>query len=185
MKESEDGHDGIFVVFEGIDGAGTTTQATRYSSYLRDKRRMVHLTREPSPGPIGSVIRMVLSQRLLLPPTLHAETMALLFAADRIDHDQAEIAPHLRDGAVVLSDRYDLSSLAYQSATADAENLESTISWIRELNRYALRPEVFVILDVSPSVAAARRQARGGPSSSSMTPSFRRSWPKLIGRASR
>lgn len=152
---------GTFIVFEGIDGAGTTTQAERYAEYLRAQSRVVHGTREPSAGPIGSMIRMVLNQRLLLPPGRHAATMALLFAADRLDHLQAEIEPHLADGDVVISDRFDLSSLAYQSATSD-ENAETTVEWIRELNRFALRPSVTVVLDVTPEVAAARRAARGG-----------------------
>lgn len=162
MAEHEHGHDGVFVVFEGIDGAGTTTQAERYAGYLRGKHRHVHVTREPSQGPIGSLIRMVLSQRLLLPPQNHSETMALLFAADRIDHDQVEIVPHLQDGAAVLSDRYDLSSLAYQSATTQDEDVQATIAWIRELNRHALRPKATVVIDVDPAVAAKRRRARGG-----------------------
>jgi len=162
MAEQGEGQDGVFVVFEGIDGAGTTTQAERYARYLRGKHRLVHVTREPSPGPIGSLIRMVLSQRLLLPPKQHAETMALLFAADRIDHDQVEIVPHMQGGAVVLSDRYDLSSLAYQSATTEEDDVEATIAWIRELNRHALRPEATLVIDVSPSVATARREERGG-----------------------
>jgi dTMP kinase len=112
--------------------------------------------------------------------------MALLFAADRLDHVASEIAPHLRDGYVVLSDRYDLSSLAYQSITADHDggrppkppgpaghdggrpgpagqrDPAAIVTWIRELNRFARRPDVTVVLDVSPSVAAARRRARGG-----------------------
>lgn len=153
---------GIFIVFEGIDGAGTTTQAERYAEHLRAKRRLVHGTREPSTGPIGSLIRMVLNQRLLLPPGEHATTMALLFAADRLDHLQAEIEPHLSDGAVVISDRFDLSSLAYQSATA-TEQAATTVEWIRECNRHATRPDATIVLDVSPEVAAARRAARGGP----------------------
>lgn len=154
-------HDGVFVVFEGIDGAGTTTQSERYSAHLRGKRRIVHVTHEPSGGPVGSLIRLILTHRLTFPTTRHAETMALLFAADRLDHAEAEVAPHLRDGTVVVSDRYDLSSLAYQSATTDGDAAEM-VAWIRALNRYALRPDVTVVLDVSAEVAAARVRNRGG-----------------------
>ena len=164
-----DGHDGVFVVFEGIDGAGTTTQVERYASYLRSHRRLVHVTREPSAGPVGSLIRLVLTQRLSFPTFRQAEIMALLFAADRLDHAEAEIQPHLRDGSVVISDRYDLSSLAYQSATSLApqedpspSNPSNVVPWIREMNRHALRPDVTVVLDVSPKVADQRRRARGG-----------------------
>lgn len=159
-----DGHDGVFVVFEGIDGAGTTTQAERYAGYLRNRKRMVRVTREPSGGPIGSLIRLVLTQRLSFPAANNAETMALLFAADRLDHVEVDIAPHLRDGSVVISDRYDLSSLAYQSATTlgGEAAAQQVVDWIRELNRHATRPDVTVVLDVSPEVAANRRRVRGG-----------------------
>lgn len=159
----EEGHDGLLVVFEGIDGSGTTTQAERYAAHLRRKRRLVHVTREPSGGPVGTLIRLILTHRLNLPTAKHAETMALLFAADRLDHVEAEIAPHLRDGYVVISDRYDLSSLAYQSATA-SEDPAGLVPWIRQLNRFARRPDVTVVLDVDPDVAAQRRRGRGGAS---------------------
>jgi dTMP kinase len=154
--------DGLFVVLEGIDGAGTTTQAARWAAHLRAKRRLVHVTREPSMGPIGSQIRLVLSHRVTLPSTYQAETMALLFAADRLDHLASEVEPYLRDGYVVLSDRYDLSSLAYQSITGKEVEAARMVAWIRELNRAARRPDVTVVLDVSPEVADARRRARGG-----------------------
>jgi dTMP kinase len=155
--------DGVFVVLEGIDGAGTTTQAQRWAAHLRSQRRAVHVTREPSSGPVGSQIRLVLSQRIALPARHQAEVMALLFAADRLDHVASEVEPFLRDGYVVLSDRYDLSSLAYQSITAGDHDPARMVAWIRELNRAARRPDVTVVLDVSPDVAAARRRARGGP----------------------
>jgi dTMP kinase len=162
-------NDGVFVVLEGIDGSGTTTQAERWAAHLRSQRRLVHVTREPSAGPIGAQIRLVLTHRIALPATHQAEVMALLFAADRLDHVASEIEPHLRDGYVVLSDRYDMSSLAYQSITAHdvpshppGHDPAAVIAWIRELNRFARRPDVTVVLDVSPEVAAARRHARGG-----------------------
>lgn len=151
---------GVLVVFEGIDGAGTTTQAERYASRLRERRRMVHVTREPSTGPIGSMIRLALTRRIAFPSPRQAEMMALLFAADRIDHVEAEIEPFLRDGYVVLSDRYDLSSLTYQSATSASG--DESLAWIRTLNKFARRPDITVVVDVSPEVAAKRRRERGG-----------------------
>jgi dTMP kinase len=162
MHEVAEASGGVFVVLEGIDGSGTTTQAERWSAHLRGRGQVVHLTREPSGGPIGAQIRLVLTQRIALPATHQAEVMALLFAADRLDHVASEIEPHLRDGHVVLSDRYDLSSLAYQSITAGERDPALVLGWIRELNRFARRPDVTVVLDVSPGVAAARRRARGG-----------------------
>ncbi|WP_437591004.1 dTMP kinase [Sorangium sp. So ce1000] len=155
---------GAFVVFEGIDGAGTSTQAERYAAHLRAARRLVHVTREPSAGPVGALLRQVLTHRISLPSARQAEIMALLFAADRLDHLGAEIEPLLRDGYVVISDRYDLSSLAYQSTTAgeDDGGPGGIVEWIRELNRHALRPDVTVVIDVAPEIAEKRRLGRGG-----------------------
>lgn len=164
MRSAREEWNGVFVVFEGIDGAGTTTQAERYAAHLRAQRRLVHVTREPSTGPIGALLRLVLTHRMSLPSARHAETMALLFAADRLDHVGAEIEPLLRDGYVVISDRYDLSSLAYQAITAADEGRDhaAALQWIRELNRYAHRPDVTLVLDVAPDVAEQRRRTRGG-----------------------
>lgn len=183
MRGAGEMGEGIFVVLEGIDGAGTTTQAERYAAHLRAQRRMAHVTHEPSSGPIGTQIRLVLRQRLLLPATHQSEMMALLFAADRLDHVESEVAPLLRDGYIVISDRYDLSSLAYQSIAAQSTLREGPsfgdgptsappssagrdaaemVPWIRNINRFARRPDVTVVLDVSPDVAASRRRARGG-----------------------
>lgn len=164
MREQADGQDGVFVVFEGIDGSGTTTQADLYARYLRQKKRLVHVTREPSGGPVGSLLRLVLTRRVNVPSGAHAATMALLFAADRLDHLEAEVLPLLREGYVVLSDRYDLSSILYQAVTAGAEPSSDSdvVAWIRTLNRHARRPDVTVVVDVPPEVAEARRRARGG-----------------------
>jgi dTMP kinase len=161
--------EGLFVVLEGIDGAGTTTQVERYAARLRAARRPVHVTREPSTGPIGSLIRLALTHRLVFPASASPETLALLFAADRLDHVASEIEPWLREGCVVLSDRYDLSSLTYQSivegeppSSGRPARPRATVEWIRELNRSARRPDVTVVVDVPPEVADARRRARGG-----------------------
>ncbi|WP_437677960.1 dTMP kinase [Sorangium sp. So ce131] len=155
---------GVFVVFEGIDGAGTSTQAERYAARLRDARRLVHVTREPSAGPVGALLRQVLTHRISLPVARQAEVMALLFSADRLDHLGAEVEPLLRDGYVVISDRYDLSSLAYQSTTAagDGREMGEILQWIRDLNRHARRPDVTVVIDVAPGIAEQRRRGRGG-----------------------
>lgn len=161
---SVDGHDGVFVVFEGIDGSGTTTQADLYARHLRQKKRLVHVTREPSGGPVGSLLRLILTRRLTMASGSQAETMALLFAADRLDHVETEVLPLLREGYVVLSDRYDLSSILYQAVTAGVEPTpeSDTVAWIRNINRHARRPDVTVVVDVTPEVAEARRRSRGG-----------------------
>ncbi len=156
---------GRFIVVEGIDGAGSTTHAKRLYKSLRADGHDVRLTCEPTTGPIGGMIRQVLQNRLMVPdaegPRPFAwSTMALLFAADRLDHLDSFVVPALRDGATVISDRYDLSSVAYQSVTAPGGI--AVVPWIRELNARALRPDLTLIVDVPPKVAAARRAKRGG-----------------------
>lgn len=155
---------GRFVVVEGIDGAGTTTQAGLLATRLRKSGRTVRETAEPSGGPIGSLIRQVLTGRLVSAGGLAPgwQTMALLFAADRMDHVETEIAPSLASGVDVISDRYDASSLAYQSVMSGRRGGDA-VEWIRSLNRHARRPDLTLVLDVPPDVAAGRRQARGEP----------------------
>jgi dTMP kinase len=87
--------------------------------------------------------------------------MALLFAADRVDHLDAEVIPNLMDGVTVITDRYDYSSVAYQSLTAGG-NREDIITWVRTLNAQARRPDLTLVLDVDPENAANRRQTRSG-----------------------
>jgi dTMP kinase len=159
--------EGSFIAVEGIDGSGSTTIVDRLVASLKAKQRAVHRTCEPSGGPIGAMIRQILSHRMVVPGQGSPGwgTMALLFAADRLDHLQAEVLPRLRQGITVISDRYDLSSLAYQSATAPqggAAETAEVLAWIRQLNRQARRPDLTLVLDVRPEVAANRRGQRGG-----------------------
>ena len=156
---------GLFVVVEGIDGSGSTTHSKLLAKAIKSRGPEVVLTCEPSTGPIGSLIRQVLQRRLFVPDATGPRnfawsTMALLFAADRMDHLDSTVAPALRAGSVVVSDRYDLSSLAYQSVTA--HNGPESIPWIRELNAQALRPDVTIIIDVPAEIAEERRRVRGG-----------------------
>jgi dTMP kinase len=159
--------DGAFIVVEGIDGSGSTTIVDRLVGSMKAQRRATYRTCEPSTGPVGALIRQILSHRVVLPnhDSPGWATMALLFAADRLDHLEAEVLPRLREGVSVVSDRYDLSSLAYQTATAPptgAGETHDVVAWIRELNRVARRPDLTLVLDVSPAVAATRRAQRGG-----------------------
>jgi len=140
---------GLFIVLEGIDGAGTTTQAKRLAASLSEHAVECHLTREPTDGPIGKLLREILTGAYQ--PT-DATTLGLLFAADRADHLQREIFPALQAGKVVISDRYYHSSLAYQGSDEDRE-------WISQLNKRARSPDRTFFLKVDPKVAAARREA--------------------------
>ncbi len=149
-----------FIVIEGIDGAGTTTQAARIVEALQARNIKVHGTREPSDGAVGRFLRDILTGRVASQgrkTALRGKKLALLFAADRLDHLEGEVLPHLEDGVCVVSDRYDHSSVAYQSVS---EREPAGIPWLRELNRFADRPDLTLVLDVSPEVARARRLAR-------------------------
>jgi dTMP kinase len=88
--------------------------------------------------------------------------MALLFAADRMDHVESDIEPFLAVGGVMLSDRYDASSLAYQSVSSGSGGSKA-VEWIRSLNQHAMRPDLTIVLDLAPDLAAARRESRGEP----------------------
>lgn len=155
---------GLFVVIEGVDGAGTTTQVAAVASALRQRRWAVRETREPSAGPIGALLRLCLTGRLVTPGQLGVrapnwKTMALMFAADRMDHIEAEIDPLLEEGACVISDRYYHSSVAYQSQTTN--DVAGAITWIRSINSQARKPDLTLVLDVPADQAKARRRQRG------------------------
>jgi dTMP kinase len=148
---------GRFIVLEGLDGAGTTTQTERLAAALRAEGHAVLTTREPSDGPVGTLIRQALTGRLVLPGgagPLAPETLALLFAADRTDHLRAKVLPALEAGKVVLSDRYVLSSLAYQGASL-------SMAWVDAINSHAIPADLTLFVGVAPEVAARRRAVRG------------------------
>jgi dTMP kinase len=153
----------MFIVLEGIDGSGTTSQLTRLHAALVARGLRTHSTREPSGGPVGRLLRQVLSATLrdeAGPVGLDFRTLALLFAADRTDHVRREIEPALGRGEVVLCDRYDLSSLIYQSETSP--DPKAYLPWLASLNAQALRPDLTIVLAVDASIAFERRRARGG-----------------------
>jgi len=155
--------EGTFVVLEGVDGAGTTTHARLLAKALRAKGLPILATGEPSRGPVGSLLRQILTGRVVVhglqgsrPPSW--TTMALLFAADRMDHLESEIVPNLMDGVSVVCDRYDYSSIAYQSLSGGGQS--NTVSWVRELNARARRPDLTIVLDVPAEVSSQRRRGR-------------------------
>jgi dTMP kinase len=150
---------GRFIVLEGIDGSGTTTQGQALVAAFERAGQRAHFTHEPSGLPIGLLLRQLLSGG----PELERpawDALALLFAADRLQHLSSEIEPLLARGVTVVSDRYDLSSLAYQSATAPGGAAE--LPWLRAINQRARRPDVTLVFDVDAAVAEQRRAQRGG-----------------------
>lgn len=151
------GERGKFVVLEGLDGCGSTTQADLLKRWFEDRGQLAYYTREPTEGPIGSIIRLCLAKRIGSPRAdnlfepLDEATLALAFAADRMDHLRTEIIPKLGSGITVLADRYYLSSLAYQSVGVDYQ-------WVKEINSQCLRPDLTVFLDVPPAVCKRRME---------------------------
>jgi dTMP kinase len=137
---------GAFIVIEGLDGSGKTTQARLLVQKLRSSHNAVYTT-EPSRGKIGSFIRECC---LFEEKRLDSATEALLFAADRIEHIQNEVVPALNKGLLVISDRYLYSSLAYQGSTG------LSLEWIEAINKHALKPDLAVFIDVAPETVMAR-----------------------------
>lgn len=145
---------GRFFVLEGSDGAGSSTQARLLQGYLEGLGRLVHMTAEPSSGPLGKNIRDFLGGSLGA-LKLRPHILALAFAADRLHHYEAEILPELEKGIDVISDRYMLSSLVYQGLKLSPE-------WVLNLNRHAPQADVSILIDASVETAAKRRNQRGG-----------------------
>lgn len=138
---------GVFICVEGLDGSGKTTQAKRLVRALRREGFDAVYTTEPSDGKIGKLVRrFVLDREERVPIALEA----LLFAADRVDHLETAIKPLLEQGKVVVCDRYVYSSLAYQGAAG------LDLAWIGSINRFALKPDRALFIDVDPELVLKR-----------------------------
>jgi dTMP kinase len=142
---------GRFYAIEGADGVGSTTQVNRLVDHLRLAGRTVLMTAEPSKGPIGLMIRQLLGGDR--PRTQIHRELALLFAADRLDHMAREVEPALAAGSDVVSDRYIMSSLVYQS-------LDLPFDWVRDLNRFAPPADSTILISLPADEAWARLDAR-------------------------
>ncbi|MFJ9900381.1 dTMP kinase [Streptomyces sp. NPDC091280] len=143
---------GFFIALEGGDGAGKSTQAEALAEWIRGKGHEVVLTREPGATPVGKRLRSILLDVSSAGLSHRAE--ALLYAADRAEHVDTVVRPALERGAVVISDRYIDSSVAYQGAGRDLSPTE-----IARINRWAtdgLVPHMTVLLDVAPETARER-----------------------------
>ncbi|MFK0228040.1 dTMP kinase [Streptomyces sp. NPDC090303] len=143
---------GFFIALEGGDGAGKSTQVQALAEWIRAKGHEVVVTREPGATPIGKRLRSILLDVSSAGLSNRAE--ALLYAADRAEHVDSLVRPALERGAIVLSDRYIDSSVAYQGAGRDLSPTE-----IARISRWAtdgLVPHLTVVLDVSPETARER-----------------------------
>lgn len=143
---------GRFIVIEGLDGAGTTTQVARLAAALRARGADVEETHEPTGGPVGRVLRDAIERRIELDPV----AMALAFAADRADHlfGAEGVERQLEDGRWVVCDRYVLSSFAYQPSERISRE------WVAQINAHAIEPDVTVFVDVEPELCVERIAAR-------------------------
>jgi dTMP kinase len=137
---------GAFICIEGLDGCGKTTQAKLLAKKLGKSRNTLY-TAEPSRGKIGTYIR---NRCLYGEKRLSTVVEALLFAADRIEHVENVVLPALREGQLVISDRYVYSSLAYQGAAG------LSLEWIEKVNKHALKPDLAVFIDVDPKTVMHR-----------------------------
>ncbi|MCW4051355.1 MAG: dTMP kinase [Candidatus Bathyarchaeota archaeon] len=145
---------GCFIVFEGTDGSGKSTQFQMLYDKLKKFKYQVTKTKEPTHRPIGYLIRNILYENGLGIPE---ESLALLFAADRIDHIKSVIRPALKEGSIVISDRYVYSSYAYQSKGMQKE---LDLSWLEQINRFSFPPDIVVFLDISPEEGLDRGNKR-------------------------
>ncbi len=131
------------IVIEGIDGAGKTTIAKWLVEWFREKGLEALYTFEPTDSWFVDALKKYSDIR-------SAELDALTYAADRIVHLRREVIPALENGVIVVMDRYYYSSMAYQGAQG------APVEWVREINRYALEPDIAVYIDVDPETGLSR-----------------------------
>jgi dTMP kinase len=155
VSENTDNNKGSFIVFEGIDGSGKSTQIKRLADKLNIKNKDVYQTFEPSDGSVGSMVRQMLKGQL----DVDQRTIALLFAADRTDHlvnKKNGILNKVQNGQTVLCDRYYFSSYAYHSQYVDMD-------WVIEINSInadILKPDFHIFIDVDPEHCFKRLESR-------------------------
>lgn len=136
---------GKLIVFEGIDGAGSTTQLALFGKYLRKKKIKFVETCEPTDGPIGKLIRKGLRREL----KFSWDTLQLMYSADRADHLDKLIKPNLERGVNVISDRYFYSTFAYGELNLDGK-------WLRGLSRKFLPADITFYIDTPADIAISR-----------------------------
>jgi dTMP kinase len=147
-RRSSDRKHGVFVSVDGPGGAGKTTIVRHLAQMLVASGEHVHVTAEPSTSAIGQLASE-------LTPTVAGHALACLYAADRYHHVETEIRPRLRDGNIVISDRYLASGLVVQRF----DGVDPVFLW--QLNEEAERPDLTVILEADPKVISERLHERG------------------------
>jgi len=145
-------HPGFFLVLDGPDGAGKTTQAARLAAWLRDRGQGVVTCRDPGGTALGDRLRSLLLERGSTPISIRAEM--LLYMAARAQLVEDVIAPALAQGRVVISDRYLLANIVYQGSAGGL--LEEEIALVGMVATSGLLPDLTLVLDITPAAAAAR-----------------------------
>ncbi len=140
---------GLFIVLEGLDGSGSSTQCELLKNYLEVKGEKVLLTKEPTNNLVGGLIRGVLTSDWNIGPN----GLQLLFCADRAHHLEKEIIPAIEQGITIICDRYLFSTLAFGA-------LDCGMDWLKKLNEKFLLPDLTLILDLSAS-DSIKRIAKG------------------------
>jgi dTMP kinase len=139
--------DGVFICVEGLDASGKTTQSKLLVRNLQKRGFDAVYTTEPTHGQMGRLIR----KHVLIGKNRSSAVLeALLFAADRVDHSEREVLPALKTDKIVVTDRYLYSSLAYQGAAG------LDLKWIEEINRWAIKPDMTIYIDISPEIVLQR-----------------------------
>ncbi|HIH76934.1 MAG TPA: dTMP kinase [Methanomassiliicoccales archaeon] len=149
---------GVFIVLEGIDGTGKSTISKKLKAWLEEKGREVVLNAEPTGDWLGAAVRRANNE------DLDPRTESLLFTADRCQHT-LRIEEMLKQGKVVICDRYYGSTVAYQGAALEKDMGDNAVSWLLNLNGPVIRhPDVTILLTSEPKVAMRRVGNRGVPS---------------------
>jgi dTMP kinase len=143
---------GLFLALEGGEGSGKSTQAALLVDWLEGLGQPVLLTREPGGTDVGAILRRIVLDNET--GELSPRTEALIYAADKAEHVDRVVLPALADGAVVLTDRYVDSTLAYQGAgrALGVAELEAVARWATS----ELRPHLTIVLDIDPAVGHTR-----------------------------
>ena len=150
-------HPGLFLVLEGPDGGGKTTQAERLAKWLDEGGFDVVTCRDPGGTALGDRLRSVLQDRTNMPVSMRAEM--LLFMASRAQLVEEVIAPALAAAKIVISDRYLLSNIVYQGTAGGL--LEEEIAMVGLAATAGLLPDLTIVLDITPEQSHARIARRG------------------------
>lgn len=147
---------GLFITLEGVDGAGKSSHLEWLAEWFRTRGRQVRMTREPGGTPVGEKLR-----EIVLHEPMHPETEALIMFAARREHIERVIQPALASGEVVISDRFTDASFAYQCGGRGLPEARLAVleAWVHA----GLQPDLTLLFDLSPEIAAGRLAAARSP----------------------